>query len=434
MESLTGGTNSISSDDLLHLGLAYARCGGDIWQRLLAIGSGYLGRAAAETVKIGLGPKNPDQILHTLSLGLRNYCAEMAAVFPAALDGLSRDLDQHPAAAPLHFLGSIDRTISRPKTYVVRDVPVMMPVRIADASQGWALYFVSAARAQTYLANQGQPFTVVEVSGGRTPLAILGIDYRGTDLGAYQEIGVALFVRPKDDRREMPGMLFLSLTVSDEFNVERATVLWGYHKTLAKDFGSSRHGAAARFAVDRNDPTALSAEFPRFGGGRSTGMSCYTYGTIRDAAGREVPHKTLISRNANGEGMQIGGSVELRLGDGTQARCVCRLGPGAAQACVCLILRDLGLPKRPVANGWAEHMDALVSASIASIREAHGHHERMSDGDPIERVAGGVVTESMIVAAAKAGKRLVLAKGVVLTPLAEDKAGELHLDIERESP
>lgn len=132
--------------------------------------------------------------------------------------------------------------------------------------------------------------------------------------------------------------------------------------------------------------------------------------------------------------MQIGGSVELRLGDGTQARCVCRLGPGAAQACVCLFLRDLGLPKRPVANGWAEHMDALVSASTASIPEAHGHHERTSDGEPIERVADGVVTESMIVAAAKAGKRLVLAKGVVLTPLAQDKAGELHLDIKRESP
>lgn len=59
-------------------------------------------------------------------------------------------------------------------------------------------------------------------------------------------------------------MLFLSLTVSDEFNVERAAVLWGYHKTLAKDFGASRHGAAARFAVDRNDPNALSVEFPRF--------------------------------------------------------------------------------------------------------------------------------------------------------------------------
>jgi hypothetical protein len=173
--------------------------------------------------------------------------------------------------------------------------------------------------------------------------------------------------------------------------------------------------------------------FPRFGSGHSTGMSCYTYGTIRDAAGREIPHKTLISRNGTGEGMQIGGTVELRLGDGTQARCVCRLGPGPAQGCVCLILRDLGLPKRPAVNGWSEHMDAWVSASTASATGTRSCGERIPAGAPIERVASGVVTEGMIIAAARAGKRLVLARGVTLTPLAQDKAAELHLEIEGES-
>lgn len=432
MRSLSKGPITLSSNDLHQLGRAYAKCGGDVWRRSFAIGSGYVGRAIAEAAKAGARPWDPEQILQSLSAGLRNYFMEIAAVLPAAIDALSRDLDEHPTVGPLGLLAPREASLPLPKTYIVGDVPVMMPVRIADASQGWALYFVSAARAQTHLNQQGQPFTVVEVGGGRTPLAVLGMDYRGTDLGAYQELGVAMFVRPQNNPREMPGMLFLSLTVSDEFNVDRATVLWGYHKTLARDFGASRHGAAARFAVDRNDPTALSAVFPRFGSGRSTGMSCYTYGTIRDASGKEVPHKTLISRNATGEGVQIGGAVELHLGDRTQARCVCRLGPGPAQACVCLILRDLGLPKRSAANGWAEHMNALVSASTASNHVMRGADERMSGGSLIERVASGVVTEGMIVAAAKAGKQLVLAKGVVLTPLAQDKADELHLDIERD--
>ncbi|MGO8917891.1 MAG: hypothetical protein ACLQJR_18470 [Stellaceae bacterium] len=306
-----------------------------------------------------------------------------------------------------------------------------MPVRIADASQGWALYFVSAVQAQAHLAKHGQPFTVVDAGGGRTPVAVLGTDYRGCDLGACQEIAVALFVTPNTDRREMPGLLFLSLTVSDEYGVEPSKVLWGFNKTLAKDLSGSCSAETARFAIDRNDLTALSVSFPRFGSSRSN-MPYYAYGTSKDAAGKQIARKTPISRSATGEGVQIGGAVDLRLGDGTQARCVCRLGPGPAQACVCLMLRALGLPKRPAANGWAEHLSALMPESTACAASMKAAGERVG-GIAIERISSGVVTERMIVAAAKAGKRLAVATPVVLTPLAEDKARELGLEIERES-
>ncbi len=49
-----------------------------------------------------------------------------------------------------------------------------------------------------------------------------------------------------------------------------------------------------------------------------------------------------------------------------------------------------------------------------------------------ERIDKGVVTEKSVMAAAKAGKRLVVGKGVVLTPLARDKARQLGVQIERE--
>jgi hypothetical protein len=49
-----------------------------------------------------------------------------------------------------------------------------------------------------------------------------------------------------------------------------------------------------------------------------------------------------------------------------------------------------------------------------------------------ERIDKGIVTEKKVMAAAKAGKRLVVGKGVVLTPLARDKARQLGLQIERE--
>ena len=49
-----------------------------------------------------------------------------------------------------------------------------------------------------------------------------------------------------------------------------------------------------------------------------------------------------------------------------------------------------------------------------------------------ERIDKGIVTEKKVMAAAKAGKRLVVGKGVVLTPLARDKARQLGVQIERE--
>jgi hypothetical protein len=59
--------------------------------------------------------------------------------------------------------------------------------------------------------------------------------------------------------------------------------------------------------------------------------------------------------------------VPLQLGDRTQQGCVCRLGPpGIKHACVCEILRDLGLPRTPDANGWLEHMSAACSAAMAT--------------------------------------------------------------------
>jgi hypothetical protein len=49
-----------------------------------------------------------------------------------------------------------------------------------------------------------------------------------------------------------------------------------------------------------------------------------------------------------------------------------------------------------------------------------------------ERIDKGIVTEKKVMAAAKVGKRLVVGKGVVLTPLARDKARQLGVEIERE--
>jgi hypothetical protein len=48
------------------------------------------------------------------------------------------------------------------------------------------------------------------------------------------------------------------------------------------------------------------------------------------------------------------------------------------------------------------------------------------------RIDKGLVAERHVVAAAKSGKKLTVAKGVAVTPLARDKARQLGVVIERE--
>jgi len=50
----------------------------------------------------------------------------------------------------------------------------------------------------------------------------------------------------------------------------------------------------------------------------------------------------------------------------------------------------------------------------------------------VRRIEKGAVTERAVIAAAKAGNRLVLGPGAMLTPLAKDKARALGVPVEKE--
>lgn len=51
---------------------------------------------------------------------------------------------------------------------------------------------------------------------------------------------------------------------------------------------------------------------------------------------------------------------------------------------------------------------------------------------PVRHIERGAVTEAVIAAAARAGERLVLGRGAVLTPLARDRARASGVQIEKE--
>ena len=58
--------------------------------------------------------------------------------------------------------------------------------------------------------------------------------------------------------------------------------------------------------------------------------------------------------------------------------------------------------------------------------------ERAGGTSPVRRIERGAVTEAMLSQAARAGERLVLGRGAVLTPLARDRARASGVPIEKE--
>jgi hypothetical protein len=79
------------------------------------------------------------------------------------------------------------------------------------------------------------------------------------------------------------------------------------------------------------------------------------------------------------------------------------------------------------------------TASVPAPSGGNGAHGRNgltavngSAGPPTRRIERGAVTEKMVRDAARAGERLVLGPGAVLTPLARDRARASGVEISRE--
>jgi hypothetical protein len=342
------------TNPLYNFGRAYLSLGADVWASSLRITSSYALRAT-DQVLANWGEWDLPKVNQTALLELQNYCTEIATVVPFAIERLGTD-DSGVTALDQEYRGGAAFDSDAGSNYLIGDKPMMPPVRVGEASQGWALYFVPSDWAQSRVGEQTDQFVVVDAGMARTPLIVFAIDHRKSDLDSYLEIGVALLVRPRCNPRDLPGMLFLSMIVSGQFTIDASRTIWGFHKSLARNMDVRYGDSVATFCVDPRDATTLSISFPRFGSSRSTKVPCYIYCVPEGRDG--VAHRTVLSRSATGEGIQIGGNVELHLS--SQPNCVCRPDPAAGTICICSLLRDLRLPERPAANGWSE----LVSGAF----------------------------------------------------------------------
>jgi hypothetical protein len=90
-------------------------------------------------------------------------------------------------------------------------------------------------------------------------------------------------------------------------------------------------------------------------------------------------------------------------------------------------------PPPPPVPGVIPPLSMPVSSASPVVHGANGVTAvNGSDGRPARRIERGAVTEKVIRDAARAGQRLVLGPGAVLTPLARDRARASGVEITKE--
>jgi hypothetical protein len=238
------------------------------------------------------------------------------------------------------------------RRYVFQEREVTLPVVVRDASSAAATYLVAAEGARRLLP--GDDLEVVELLPGRALFSLACIDYRDNDLGDYNEISLAFFVREKRAPRGVPYLgtaldlmrnrirtYIHRLPVNQSFTCEAGRGIWGFPKTVeAIEFTDEGDRRRCRLAVEGRHVLTFSAAR---GGARvlpDAAMTTYTY---IDG----VLHETNFTAGATEVGIHLGGA-DLVLGD----------HPIATE------LRSLGLPRKPLMTVWMGHQHGRFDAPV----------------------------------------------------------------------
>ena len=237
-------------------------------------------------------------------------------------------------------------------SYAIQGREVRLPVVVRDAASGAATYAVSATAARRLIP--GDALELVEVWPGKALCSIAAIDYRDNDLGDYNEVSIAFFVREKGSARGLPyigtvadfvrgrvATYIRHLPVDQPFTCEAGRTIWGFPKTVQRiDFSPAAERATCALYMDGAHVLTLSV--PRGGTRRLPDSVMTTYSLIDG-----VPHKTAFSSGGEGVGFHLGGA-SLTLGT----------HPIADE------LRALGLPKRALMTMWMEHMRGSFDGAV----------------------------------------------------------------------
>lgn len=243
------------------------------------------------------------------------------------------------------------RTQPRPDEYTIQGRKVTMPCLVRDACSATATWIVSARAAQALLP--ARDLEIAEVLPGRGLLSIACIDYRDNDLGDYNEVSIAFFVRRRGERPAIPylgnmadmmrGRLpthILHLPVNQSFTCDAGRTIWGFPKTVDEiEFDTS--GDRARCVWNKDGQNVLKISLPIGGKRDFPEQTLSTYSYIDGAL-----HETRFASSAENLGVRMGG-VQITLG----------AHPIADE------LRSLGLPKPALMSMWMGKMRGRFEAA-----------------------------------------------------------------------
>jgi hypothetical protein len=230
-----------------------------------------------------------------------------------------------------------------PVTYTIEGRQVETPVVVRDASSGAATYVVSAAAARRLVPEALEP---LEVLPGRALFSLATIEYRDNDLGCYNEVSIAFFVREKGKANGIPYVGTVAdflraraatyihrLPVDGSFTCEAGRTIWGFPKTVEQiELSQGGDRCTCRLVADGGH--ALTLSLPRGGKRSLPDATMVTYSFIDGAL-----HRTEFTSGGEGVGFHLGGA-DVELGD----------HPIAEE------LRSLGFPKRALMTMWMERM------------------------------------------------------------------------------
>jgi len=350
------------------------RVGENIVVRQMHVAAKTLRSASMRVEQSLLGPWSAGRLVTGLAGDAADFALGLTSAGPAAIQEIAGWLAMPPDAALSEYHVPVSGAEPHELGMMI-DIPndtkrpFVPPARILDASQGWAIWFVPIQKAAEVLASAaaatGQEgvlayFEPIECGRERAMVVLQGTDYRVSDFGRYQEITLALVVTPRGITVE-PGAFLTYLAISADTAQVPMERLWGLHGTVAAALQATYGDDTVRFHVGRGHAAerTFRVSFPRFGNRRTFDGPQTIFSVRRSPVGKEkdMPQRTLLVRSGRGEGMQIGGSVALELGEPGQSPCLC---DGQAR-CLCSDLRTLGVARLlPAANGWTERLSGRL--------------------------------------------------------------------------
>jgi Acetoacetate decarboxylase (ADC) len=245
---------------------------------------------------------------------------------------------------------SVNGLASSPIT--IQGRPLSLPLEVRDSKASFAAFAVPLAAARALIAVSN--VRLVEILPGRTVVNISAVEHIDNDLGRYNEVVVAFpvtlgarahwpFVGALAEFASGHGGIYVHrMPVTTEFACRAGREIWGLPKVVADiTIDDSQSRRTVSLTVDGKH--ALTLTVVR-GGRLRFGDAGVDVVAIRDGRAWKTPS----TARAEGLGVHLGGATLA-------------LGPHAIGA----ELAALGLPKRALLSGWAEHMTArFVGASL----------------------------------------------------------------------